>query len=477
MEKRIRYIYALSLLAALAAMAMQGYWLYNQYRYETARYAEETAGRVLQAGAEEFGIRKGETLGKKVSYVMDRSARFSSDTDSAVGKKTFADLSFTLKKIEPSAAADTTLLTALRISFDPSLPEDSVVGGVERSLVQHFTPFDTARMDSLLGSLLPPGSFHLSPLPTADSLIRVSSWSLLPGGWLSPSLGVKYCYAPLEHKAVLIAIALPLHPLLERMAWQLGLGLFLVLLLVACLWFLIRTIRRQRKMEQMREDFVHTMIHELRRPVQTLKMCISFLGDDTLRQDQAASREVLQDSLFELDSLSAYLGKLKDMVGSDQQPTLLHLSPLALPQLVEKVIRLTILPAGKHVSFSTTFPPEPLWLTADAVHLANVLSNLIENAIKYSGQKVRIRIAIVRHEKAVEITVADNGHGIAPAEQQKVFEKFYRSPHMPDKQVPGLGLGLSYVRQITEAHHGRLLLSSQPGAGTEVRVWLPVLKS
>lgn len=111
------------------------------------------------------------------------------------------------------------------------------------------------------------------------------------------------------------------------------------------------------------------------------------------------------------------------------------------------------------------------------MHLANVLSNLIENAIKYSGQKVRIRIAIVRHEKAVEITVADNGHGIAPAEQQKVFEKFYRSPHMPDKQVPGLGLGLSYVRQITEAHHGRLLLSSQPGAGTEVRVWLPVLKS
>jgi two-component system phosphate regulon sensor histidine kinase PhoR len=108
------------------------------------------------------------------------------------------------------------------------------------------------------------------------------------------------------------------------------------------------------------------------------------------------------------------------------------------------------------------------------VHIANILSNLIENAIKYSGPEVNIRVVVIRNDRLIELTVTDNGVGISADEQTKVFEKFYRSTRLPDKQIPGLGLGLSYVRQIAEAHHGQVSLRSEVGKGTEVTVGLPI---
>lgn len=105
--------------------------------------------------------------------------------------------------------------------------------------------------------------------------------------------------------------------------------------------------------------------------------------------------------------------------------------------------------------------------------MANMLCNLVENAIKYSGPKVHIRIVAMRMGKSVELSVEDDGFGISPAEQRKVFEKFYRSPRLSGKQIPGLGLGLSYVRQIVEAHHGKVSLQSKIGKGTKVIVTLP----
>lgn len=140
---------------------------------------------------------------------------------------------------------------------------------------------------------------------------------------------------------------------------------------------------------------------------------------------------------------------------------------------MEKVVRLINIPAGKKVSFSTAFPPDMPDMPADPVHVANVLSNLIENAIKYSGEEVNIDIVVLWNQQGVELTVSDNGFGIAPDERRKVFEKFYRSSHLPDKQIPGIGLGLSYVRQIVEAHHGSVSLRSELGEGTRITINLP----
>ena len=128
----------------------------------------------------------------------------------------------------------------------------------------------------------------------------------------------------------MIEVGFPINPLLKRMVGQLILSLFLILLLLSCLGLQINAILKQYKLDEMRESFVHTMIHELRRPVQTLKMCVSFLNDKEMRTDEAACDGIVQDALFELDNLSVYLGKLKNMVSADGSATLLHPIPFNL---------------------------------------------------------------------------------------------------------------------------------------------------
>ena len=184
-------------------------------------------------------------------------------------------------------------------------------------MVNHHIPFRTERLDSLLRESLPQYDFRVSFLPEGDTLSRFASWEILPGHLFPPCLGVKYRYAPLERKGVMIEVGFTANSLLKKMAWQLVFSLFLIVLLLGCLVFLIKTILTQKKLGELRESFVHTMIHELRRPVQTIKMCIAFLNDKQMRTDEAASDEAVQDAMFELDNLSAYLGKLKNMVSAD----------------------------------------------------------------------------------------------------------------------------------------------------------------
>jgi two-component system phosphate regulon sensor histidine kinase PhoR len=101
------------------------------------------------------------------------------------------------------------------------------------------------------------------------------------------------------------------------------------------------------------------------------------------------------------------------------------------------------------------------------------LSNLIENAIKYSGDKVNIEIKVGQDKRKTQISVKDNGIGIPLVEQDKVFSKFYRGNNIPDKNTPGIGLGLSYVKLIVEAHRGTVSISSQAGEGTTITICLP----
>ena len=110
---------------------------------------------------------------------------------------------------------------------------------------------------------------------------------------------------------------------------------------------------------------------------------------------------------------------------------------------------------------------------ADPVHIANCLSNLIENAVKYSGNEVCIGIHASLEDKRLCMKIKDNGIGIPLQEQERVFEKFYRAQNIPDANLPGIGLGLSYVKLMVEAHGGNITLQSQPGKGTTFTIEIP----
>ena len=147
-----------------------------------------------------------------------------------------------------------------------------------------------------------------------------------------------------------------------------------------------------------------------------------------------------------------------------------------LSETLEKLLRLTVIPVDKHVRFETQLTPEQLWVAADSVHLTNSISNLVENAIKYSGNEVCIRISASLTEGKLVIQVADNGFGISPQDQLHIFDKFYRSEQGIDRSLPGIGLGLSYVKLMVEAHGGTVGVESILGKGSVFTLEIPQSK-
>ena len=117
--------------------------------------------------------------------------------------------------------------------------------------------------------------------------------------------------------------------------------------------------------------------------------------------------------------------------------------------------------------------PTDVQLIADRVHILNILNNLIENSLKYSGQNVEITVIYVTSANGVEIRVSDNGIGITATDRQKIFDRFYRGNNASDTGLPGMGLGLAYVKLLTVAHGGTISVESQIGVGTTFIITLP----
>lgn len=476
MEKQIKLVWILTIITALLIIGGQGYWLYNQYCYSTEKYMQKLHEQIRQLEKEEMNARNDKRT-KHHNYALSYKME-SPDSVNRSGKTT-CQISFYGHRseinnidslIKHNAYLNNDSLI-IRDSFKiENIPNEIIFDAATRYGVEITNPFDTVKFDSLLRA----NHIELSEMKLTQSDSMLWSGSYTPSSrLLTPQMHIIYPYNPLLNKVLTATIHIPLPPLLRQMALQLAGSLLLVLLLIFCLIYQIKTILKQRKIDEMRKSFVNTMIHELKRPVQTLKMCVAFLNNKSMRTDEKAMDEVVKDSMFELDNLSAYLAKVRDMTRADYELTPLNIRTFNLCETVDKLVRLTNIPAGKQVTIRPHYEMESSLVTADPVHIANIISNLIENAIKYSGMEVRIDISCIQKDHTLTLLIADNGIGIPLSEQSKVFDKFYRGNNIPDRNIPGIGLGLSYVKLLTEAHRGSILLSSRQGEGTKFSIILP----
>lgn len=507
MEQRIKIIWMLSLAAMLLIIAGQGYRLWNQYRYKNEECADDMYRRVMDAVAVNDSIRR--TMPRKtfgasnvsLNTSISLSYRDQKDSLNPAGRQEYrqvvkvgtVDTDELLKASISDLMPDTVRLSRtgkdsigvrtdrLNMQFVDSLVlsnEDGYSGGVDivRVLDQYKlqvdVPFTLQRFDSILQVRLDGMPFTTQLTHVRDTLYRCKEKVTHLGTSLFPVLQVDYPYNPMKFEQVRVQVQILPHALLLRMGWQLLGSLLLILLLACCLLFQIKTILRQRRIDEMRKNFVNTMIHELKRPVQTLKTCVAFLSHRELCADPQAMEEVIHDSRAGLDNLSAYLQKLRDMTRADDGQAQLTVTTFRLRETVDNLVLLQQSATDKQTSFEVRIDPS-LTVRADRLHFSNIISNLLENAVKYSGDAVHIVIEAAVTDARLTLSVADNGIGIPLAEQARVFDKFYRSASLPDPAVPGIGLGLSYVKLLTEAHRGTVTLRSRPGQGTTVTVSIP----
>ena len=345
-----------------------------------------------------------------------------------------------------------------------------LVEALNRFTVDHQHPFQKELLDSILRSK---GITAQSITTTkTDTMVWQPSMQTDGSIW-QPVMKVSYPYDIFEGQQVVVTTAISVSPVIRRMAYTLLITVLLSLFLIFCLVYQILTIRKQRHVEAIRQEFLHTMIHELKRPISTLKMCVSFMGNERMMQDGESKQKILSSSYNELDNLTSYFSKLRDITFSDSTEIPLVKSRFSLRSLMEECIGKQNVPSDKDVKMEIV-AGDDLEIRADRMHLANIVCNLLENAIKYSREAVTIRIDYQqRTDGLLQITVADNGIGIVKADQRYVFDKFYRSESAKDQAIPGIGLGLSYVRLLVEAHGGTITFESIEGKGTTFTILIP----
>ncbi len=500
MEQRIKIVWLISILAITLIITGQAYWLVNQYEYVKSEKVEETYASVMQAIAQNDSLRNLQTKENKSHSVVNickiktqldlRKGKYVNYLLMGVGKSLKEEKDKKKAKVDSVKKSDlhtkaqetiklSDILQAENVAYKDSfvLDSKSIASVNPTSIINLYQtneaiPFSLQQLDSLLATRLPHANLKTALQVSNDTTFCWEPTKTTSGPVWNTLLTIRYPYNPLKHELVAIQVHIVPHAVLLRMSWQLLGSICLVVLLALCLLFQIKTILKQRRIDELRKSFVNTMIHELKRPVQALKMCVAFMNDKSLRTDGKAMDEVVRDSIFELDELSAYLSKLRDMTRAEDEHTQLSISTFDIKKLVEKLIRLHQHPAGKDVTIDTHLSENSL-VTADPVHISNIISNLVENSVKYSGQKVHIDLDIALSDHVLSMKVSDNGIGIPLSEQGKVFEKFYRAGNLPDRSIPGIGLGLSYVKLLAEAHNGKVSLTSEPGKGTQIEIILP----
>ena len=254
--------------------------------------------------------------------------------------------------------------------------------------------------------------------------------------------------------------------ILRKMAGVIAASLVLFLILAFSFWFLIHTMLKQKSLEEMKSDFTNNITHELKTPV-----AVAYAANDALLNFEAGNdpekrREYLEISQAQLEKLEGMIEQILSMSMESRKTFELRRETIELEPLLQKLSEQHRLSAGKPCDIHIDVEDD-LVLDADSFHLSNILSNLIDNAIKYSRESVRIDITAKATDEGVEIRVRDNGIGIAPDKQKHIFEKFYRVPTGNIHDVKGYGLGLYYARTMAEKHGGTLSVTSAPGKGSE----------
>ena len=254
--------------------------------------------------------------------------------------------------------------------------------------------------------------------------------------------------------------------ILRKMSGVIAASLILFLILAFSFWFLIHTMLKQKSLEEMKSDFTNNITHELKTPV-----AVAYAANDALLNFDAGNdpekrREYLEISQGQLEKLEGMIEQILSMSMESRKTFELKRETIELEPLLQKLAGQHILSAGKPCDIKVNVDSS-LVLDADRFHLSNIVSNLIDNAIKYSGESVHIDITAKATDEGVEIRVLDNGIGIAPEKQKHIFDKFYRVPTGNIHDVKGYGLGLYYAKTMVEKHGGTIEVSSTPGKGSE----------
>lgn len=238
--------------------------------------------------------------------------------------------------------------------------------------------------------------------------------------------------------------------------------------------FAVSIIIRQKRISEVKTDFINNMTHELKTPISSIGLSSEMLMQTDLSDNPDRLKRYAEIIFKENKRLEQLVERVLNMAKLDQSELKLEYEAIDLHELIERILD------GFHFDemiydgeTTMNLKAEKHWIQGDMVHLTNIIYNLLDNAIKYSDETSKIEIKSIDKNDGIEIKIIDNGIGIAKEQLAHVFEQFYRVPTGDMHNVKGFGLGLYYVKMIVEKHKGKINVESKIGKGTTFTIWFP----
>lgn len=286
---------------------------------------------------------------------------------------------------------------------------------------------------------------------------------LIPGGIFNKPTFISV-YFPQERKHFMQSMGI--------MGWSSGLiTLFVLTLFSLALYIMFK----QKRLSEMKNDFVNNMTHELKTPISTISLASQMLNDKSIPREQKNLGQISRIIQTESKQLGFQVERVLQMAIFDHGELKLKQEELNIHEIIETVAQNFLLQIDKRAGQLEFLPEaEDPVIVGDNMHITNVVSNLMENAMKYTKEIPKISISTINEAGNIVISVSDNGIGISKEDQKRIFDKFYRVPTGNIHNVKGFGLGLSYVKLIVEQHNGSIKIKSEPNKGTRFDIHLPL---
>lgn len=262
--------------------------------------------------------------------------------------------------------------------------------------------------------------------------------------------------------------------LLTELWGMLLISIILIIVIVYSFTYTITTIFHQKKLSEMKNDFINNMTHEFKTPISTISLACEALSDRDIVRSPEFTENYINIILEENKRLATMAEKILQTAVIEKGQLKMKRERIDLHEVITDVIKnIRIQVEIKDGVIRKQCKAANPVLIGDKVHLTNLVYNLLDNANKYSPRKPVITVRTENISNGIQLTIEDHGIGISKEEQKKIFDKLYRVPTGNIQDVRGFGLGLSYVKAIVEEHHGRISLESEINKGTTFKVFLP----
>ncbi len=240
----------------------------------------------------------------------------------------------------------------------------------------------------------------------------------------------------------------------------------------------IRNITELKKIEKIKNQFVSMVAHELKTPIAAVQGFINILSDEKVELDKEKQNDFLKRSDVRLRGLLSLVNDLLDISRMETKTKQRELEDLSIKKVIKSTIQFLEFEAKKrNIKIQTSYDKQLPNLKADNGELTRLFTNIIGNAIKYNKDNGEIRISVQNSEHYIIVKISDTGIGLKPEEKERLFQEFYRAKNEHTRGVSGTGLGLTIVKQIIDAYHGKIEVESEYGKGTTFEIYLPINKS